>query len=181
MGIILRYLFSYILVVSFLFLLLILFSPMASADFQLAAYVTEDVIEPVSTPTPTPQQPIIAVESPYDYDTTLQNVKKAIAGRNFRLIRVQELTDGFSSTKNGTRDTVVYFCNFDLVNQAIRIDTRIGQFLPCRITVHEKAGKVYLMALNPVPISELLGEEKLKKICLQVTAMYRGLLEDATL
>ena len=162
-------------------MLLSLFSPMVHADMQLASYVTEDVIEPASTPTHSPTQPIIAVESPYDYDTTLQNVKKAIAGRNFRLIRVQELTDGFSASEKGTRDTVVYFCNFDLVNQAIRIDTRIGQFLPCRITVHEKDGKVYLMALNPVPISELLGEEKLKKICLQVTSMYRGLLEDAIL
>lgn len=164
-----------------LFLLLNLFSPVAHADLQLAAYVTEDVIAPVNTSGPDKTPPIIAVESPYDYETTLQNIKKSIAGRNFRLIRVQEFTDGFSHVNNGERNTIVYFCNFDLVNQAIKIDSRIGQFLPCRITVHEKNGKVYLMALNPVPIGELLGHEKLKKICVEVTAMYRTLLEEATL
>lgn len=162
-------------------MLLGLYSPMVNADFQLTTYVTEDIVEPVSTTSQKPAAPIIAVESPYDYETTLQNVKKAIAGRNFRLIRIQQLTDGFAKANNGSRDTVVYFCNFDMVNQAIKIDARIGQFLPCRITVHEMNGRVYLMALNPVPIGELLGHTELKKICVEVTAMYRTLLEDATL
>ena len=125
--------------------------------------------------------PIIAVESPYDYETTLQNLKKAIAGRNFRLIRIQQLTDGFTKDKQLSRDTIIYFCNFSLVNKAIKIDSRIGQFLPCRITVHESNGKVVLMAMNPKPFGELLGHKQLKTICSEMTDMYNSLLEDATI
>ena len=155
-------------------------STLSAAEIQLAAYVEDDVSIPVSHTTKS-TSPIIAIESPYDYETTMTNLKKSIAGRNFRLIRIQQLDHGFKDVTQGTRDTLVYFCNFNLVNKAIKIDQRIGQFLPCRITVHESNGKVYLMAINPEPIGALLGHSELKNICREVTAMYRELLEDVVI
>lgn len=166
---------------SLLPVLLISFSLSTSqAEIKLSALVEDDAIAS-DTIEQQSLSPIIVVESPYNYETTLQNLKKAIAGRNFRLIRIQELSDGFDREMSGSRNTMVYFCNFNLVDKAIKIDQRIGQFLPCRITVHESNGKVLMMAINPEPISSLLGHQELKHICHQVSSMYRDLLEDTVI
>ncbi|MDH5445040.1 MAG: DUF302 domain-containing protein [Gammaproteobacteria bacterium] len=171
----------YKLVLPLLTCLLLLPNFAFSKEIQLAAFVSEDVIEKTEAVLNQTASPIIVVESPYDFKTTIQNLKKAIAGRNFRLIRIQQLTQGFSEEDSSQQDTIVYFCNFNLVNQAIKTDFRIGQFLPCRVTVHEENGRVFLMATNPEPIGAMLGHKKLKAICSQISTMYRSLLEDATL
>ena len=154
----------------------VLISPSTYADLQFANYSAET----------DPQydqrsSPVIIMESPYSYKKTLVNLKKAINGKNYRLIREQKLDQGYSDKEHESNDLIVYFCNFNLVNKAVKKDTRIGQFLPCRITIIERDGKVYLMAMNPKSIGGLLNNPDLKKTCNQVTNMYIDIMDEVTI
>lgn len=128
------------------------------------------------------EPPTLMVESPYSFDETLVNVKRAIAGANFIHIRDQPLTEGLEVTMDkDTRQTIVYFCNFNFLYDALKIDPRIGMFLPCRITITEQAGKVQMMSINPKHLSQLFNNNELDESCDQMYELYLGILEDASL
>ena len=54
-------------------------------------------------------------------------------------------------------------------------------FLPCRITVTEKDGKVMVSAINPLYLSRLFNNNELNEYCKKMYAVYSAILEDATL
>lgn len=125
--------------------------------------------------------PVLIQESSYSYEKTLHNLRQSINGNNFRLIREQQLVAGLDLQQTSDyREQMVYFCNFNKVNQVLRIDKRIGQFLPCRVTVVEHQGKVYVMAINPKFFGKFFANEKLIPVCDEITAMFRQIINEAT-
>jgi len=125
---------------------------------------------------------IIKVESPYNFDETVENVKGAILGKNFKLIRTQALNQGLvEAGKENTKQMIIYFCNFNFLNRALAIDPRIGFFLPCRVTVVEENGKVFIMSTNPLKLSNLFNNNELNEACKEMHGIYTELLEEASL
>ena len=125
---------------------------------------------------------MIESESPYDLQTTIDNIKCSAIGKNFRIIHVQELDQGLvAEGKENKSQMVIYFCNFQALNEALAIDTRVGLFLPCRITVVETAGKVKVMAINPKRLSYLFNNDELDKLCTQMYNTYVEMIEEANL
>lgn len=119
---------------------------------------------------------VFSVESPYGFEETVQNLRSAIGGSNYRLIREQPWDFGLESDNGNSRDTILYFCNFDQVNRAIKADQRIGQFLPFRVTVVERDGRVLVMAVDPEPLLQVLDAEQLDGLGGHVASMYRELI-----
>ena len=121
-------------------------------------------------------------ESPYDLNTTVENVKKAISNNNFFFGRVQPLDYGLTSPENADpRRMIVYFCNISLLNEALATDPRVGLFLPCRITIVEHDGKVMVMSVNPEALSPLFNNSELNEMCRKMHQNYVSILEEATL
>ncbi len=151
---------------------------------DIVAYIRHFEKEPVSTSAIIAGEvsPTIVVDSPYDLQTTVANVKQAVGLNNFSFIREQTLDDGLvASGKNDVHQHIIYFCNFSLLSEALRTDPRVGLFLPCRITVVEQNGKVRMMAVNPKRLSRLFNNSALNSICDEMTKMYRTIMDDATL
>lgn len=124
----------------------------------------------------------LLVDSPYSFSETVDNVKRAITGSNFVHIRDQSLNFGFNtSPSKNARQTIIYFCNFSFLNEALKIDPRVGMFLPCRITVTENNGKVQMMSINPKHLSQLFNNRELSESCDQMYDIYTSILEDASL
>ena len=124
----------------------------------------------------------IIMDSPYDLEETIENLKQAITDQNFTLIRTDYLEHGLvAEGKENKKQLVLHFCNFGLIFEALAIDPRIGMFLPCRVTVIEKNGKVQLSTVNPKRLSELFNNHELDDACQQMYEVYMILLEDATL
>lgn len=124
----------------------------------------------------------LIVDSPYDMQTTIENVKKAATSNNFSFIREQPLSYGLEPEgKEGKHQHIVYFCNFNLLNRALATDPRVGLFLPCRITVVEHNGKVQLMTVNPKRLSKIFNNAELNEMCEQMTRQYQTIMEEATL
>ena len=133
-------------------------------------------------PTPGPSSPTTMVDSPYSLDETVANVKQAVVGKNFRIIREQYFDSGLvPEGQENQRAVIVYFCNFNILNDALAIDPRVGLFLPCRVTVVERQGKVQVMAINPKTLSHLFNNAELDRVCSEMARVYQSILEEATL
>lgn len=129
----------------------------------------------------TASSPVILRRSPYSFNKTVANLKKAITGRNFKIIRIQHLDQGFVKKENESKDLIIYFCNFGLIHEGLQSDKRIGRFLPCRITILERKGQVYLITTNPKVIGKLLNNTSLRRICNSVLDMYNDIMDEVTI
>ncbi|MDX2457779.1 MAG: c-type cytochrome [Gammaproteobacteria bacterium] len=138
---------------------------------------------------PTPGKPVVTVaettiwaESSYTLEETIENLKDAIVSQNFILIRQDTLEHGL--VKEGEEDpsqVILHFCNFKFLFEALAVDPRVGMFLPCRITITEKDGKVMVSAINPLYLSRLFNNSELDEYCKKMHTLYRAILDDATL
>lgn len=127
-------------------------------------------------------EPVITVESGYTLEETVENLKRAAIGRNFRIIREQKLENGFfPEEEQNSRQVMVYFCNFGFVNKALSLDPRIGLFMPCRVTVVETEGKVQMMSINPKYLSRIYNNSELDHSCDEMFNIYRDIMEEAAL
>ena len=125
---------------------------------------------------------VIRYESSYDLEQTLENLKQAVVGRNFRVIRLQHLEEGLASPgEENPRAVMLYFCNFALLNEALAIDSRVGLFLPCRITVLETGQGVQVSSINPKRLSHLFNNRELDRACQEMHDLYEEIIEEATL
>ena len=127
-----------------------------------------------------PPGAIISMTSEHNYEKTIENVRRAISGRNYRLIREQALDFGFKEDLSKSRESIIYFCNFSRVYKTLQLDDRIGEFLPCRVTIMESNGVVTVSAVNPLMLSTLFKNEKLKPVCSEIYNMYESLISEAT-
>jgi len=128
------------------------------------------------------ESPIIVRESPYTVKETVENLKSVILGQNFRLIRVQYLNQGFvPEGKEDTDQVIVYSCNFNFLNEALKVDPRVGLFLPCRATVFKHGDKVYVMSVNPKRLSAIFNNSELNELCERMYQTYVNMIEEAVL
>lgn len=148
----------------------------------IRSFETSDAVLAKTLPDSKEEPPTIIVDSPYGLDETIENLKQAITDQNFTLIRVDYLEHGLvEEGKENKKQVVLHFCNFGFLFEALAIDPRVGMFLPCRVTIMEKDGKVQLSTINPKRLSLLFNNRELDESCDQMYEVYTSLLEDATL
>lgn len=128
------------------------------------------------------EQAVLTMDSPYDLEATIENVKRAVVSNNFIFIRDQRLSSGLAPEgREDPRQHIIYFCNFSLLNTALATDPRVGLFLPCRITVVEQNGKVRMMAVNPKRLSKIFNNTELNTLCDEMTKRYLAIMEEAAI
>ena len=131
---------------------------------------------------PVAHEPVIEIESPYTLEETVENLKQSIAGENFLLIRTDYLEHGLvEEGKENRQEVILHFCNFSFLFKALAVDPRVGLFLPCRVTVVERDGKVVVSTLNPLYLSSMFNNAELNEYCREMSQVYQALIEDATL
>lgn len=115
-------------------------------------------------------------------DQALVDLKQAITNNNYVYIRHQNVDSGLTNVvqENG-RVIFVYFCNFGLLDQALKTDRRVGVFLPCKITLIQTSQGVAMVAVNPKQVSKHLNDKRLNELCDQLARDYRQILEEASL
>ncbi|HFD33159.1 MAG TPA: c-type cytochrome [Gammaproteobacteria bacterium] len=148
---------------------------------DIVSYVRSFEKKAVSKKTKEKIDQLISYESPYSLKETLAIIKKAIIGKNFRIIRQQYLNQGLvEKGKEDKKQVMIYFCNFNFLNRALAIDPRVGLFLPCRITAVEKNGKVTVTSTNPLYMSRFFNNAKLNKLCDEMHQIYADIVEEST-
>lgn len=156
---------------------------LSEADIEdIVAFVRSFEKDPIHWRPADDSEATLVMDSPYGLEETVEAVKRAALGKNFRLIRVQRLEDGlYPAEEQDPRQVVVYICNFSFINLALTLDPRVGLFMPCRVTVVEDEAGVHVMAINPKYLSRLYNNAELDEACTQMYDIYVGILEEATL
>ncbi len=125
---------------------------------------------------------VLVFESSYSIEETIENLKQAALGYNFRYIREQTLDQGFVDKEQESNEQyLIYFCNFTFLNQALSVDPRIGMFLPFRATIVKKDDTVFVMTVNPDYLCSLFNNDELKQGCDFMSEKYEAMLEESTL
>ena len=128
------------------------------------------------------ESPVMIFDSASDFKTTIANLKNAAAAENFRIIREQDLESGLvKEGEESNREVIIYFCNFETLNNVLAVDPRVGLFLPCRVTVVEREGKVQVMTINPRYLSAMYNNDELDKFCNEMHEIYTNIIEEAIL
>jgi cytochrome c oxidase cbb3-type subunit 3 len=150
---------------------------------DLVAHVRSFERQPLPMKVPAEDEPAVIVrESPYDVEQTVDKIKTAIGAANFRLIRTGPFDKGFvPEGQENAQQIVVDSCDFGFLNEALKIDPRVGLFLPCRITVAKHGDKVLVMTMNPKRLSTIFNNRELDPLCERMQQIYIDLLEEATL
>ena len=125
---------------------------------------------------------VLIFESSYSIEETIENIKQAALGYNFRYIREQTLDRGFvDKEQESNTEYLIYFCNFTFLNQSLSIDPRIGMFLPFRATIVKKNDTVLVMTVNPDYLCSMFNNDELKQSCEFMSERYELILEESTL
>lgn len=129
------------------------------------------------------EEPSHVFESPYDFETTVRNVKQALAGNNFRIFPdrflEQGLTDEFSVDQ---RQVGIRFCNFNELYSMLNIEPRLGVVLPCRVTILERPdGKVMLVIPNLRVIARWFNNDQLIRLWDHMEETFAEIIDEVTL
>lgn len=126
--------------------------------------------------------PLLTVTTTKSMQQALVDLKDAIANNNYVFIRQQHIDSRLTdvASENG-QVILVYFCNFNMLDRALKKDSRVGVFLPCRITLIQKSGHIEMVAINPKVIGKQLNEKRLNALCDQLSHDYSQILEEAAL
>jgi cytochrome c oxidase cbb3-type subunit 3 len=127
-------------------------------------------------------RPAYIMESPYDFETTVENVKQALTGANFRIFPQRYLEQGLADEFSiNTRQVSIRFCNFKELYHLLNIDPRLGTVLPCRINVMEQDGKVLVISANVAQLATIFNNQELSQVGLLMEEIILTVMEEATL
>jgi len=145
------------------------------------SYETQDRDDKISKETEA-EPAVVIVESPYTLKETVNNLKNAVSSMNFRLIRVQNLDSGLTKeNEEDKKQVIIYSCNFNILDQALKLDPRVGLFLPCRVTVSQHGDKVHVMYSNPKRMRAIFNNSELNDMCTDMKTVYEEMIDEALL
>ena len=109
-------------------------------------------------------------------------LKQAITSHNFTFVREQAIDSRLVPVDWEAKSVrIVYFCNFNMMDAALRRDLRTAQIMPCRVTLIEGRQGVEMLAVNPAWVSEQWHAPDLQPHCLRLKQDYLAILEEAAL
>ena len=124
----------------------------------------------------------IVVESPNDFETTVESARQALSGSNFRIFPERFLEQGLiDEFSHNTRQIGLRFCNFKELYDMLNIEPRLGVLLPCRITIMErKDGTVILVAPNMKRMAGWFNNNELSELAETMEETINAVIEEAT-
>jgi uncharacterized protein (DUF302 family) len=115
-------------------------------------------------------------------DSVTEKLKMAIISHNYTFVRQQAIDSRLVPVDWEAKSIrIVYFCNFDKMDAALRQDKRAAQVMPCRITLIEGGKGVNLIAVNPGWISEQWNAPELHQKCLNLKHDFLAILDETAL
>lgn len=127
-----------------------------------------------------PLQPFISAKTKKTMGQALADLNAAIESSNYVFIRRQDVDQDLAeSGQENHRIVFVFFCNFAMLDSALKIDPGVGVFLPCKITLIDTGDEIEIIAANPALVSHALNEPRLDELCDKLTSDYRNIIEEA--
>lgn len=116
-----------------------------------------------------------------DFEEIVETIKSAAARKNFPTNKVRNYKKSFDKRLEQTggrkfpyaQYKILEICNVMLAIESLRLDPRMGIFMPCRVVVYARPGsdEVTLMTVNPRFMPATLKNPALDAIAVRVEAV----------
>lgn len=128
-------------------------------------------------------QPSLVFDSPYDFQTTVDNLKQTLEGLNFHYFPDRYMEMGLAAdSRINKKQLSLRFCNFQELYKMINIEPRLGVILPCHITVVEQPdGQVKLYMMNMKVVARLFNNTQLSEAAEKMHESLMEVIDEATL
>lgn len=147
---------------------------------DIVAYVRGFQKRPSPTAVPVDEPAVIARVSSYSVEDTVTKLQTAFNVANMRVVRTQAYDKGYAPEgRENTKRIAVDACDFSFINEALKLDPRVGLFLPCRVIVSEQGGEVRVMSVNPKRLSVFFNNAELNEMCDRMSKTYIEIIEEA--
>ncbi len=110
------------------------------------------------------------VASPYDFNTTVDKFKSALAQEQFGILWELNFKDKLQE-KGLDFDTnfkVMEACNPKKAQKVLSQNLEAGYFLPCKVVVYDLKGQVYMGMLSPTELIRSIKDDSLIEVAQSV-------------
>ncbi len=122
-------------------------------------------------------------DSPYKLKETVKKIRNSVASYNFRVYANRTLLEGLRKENFSVDDkkqVVIRFCNFNNMQNFLKIEPRLGVMLPCRVTVVEdEQGKVRVVLANYKYAVARFNNEQISEAAIILIKEMQEMVEEA--
>lgn len=114
-------------------------------------------------------------------EEAIESLKDSLKGRGFGVLWEMD----FKSTLAGKGldlDAMVHVlevCSPPKAKEVLEIDPAAGLFLPCKMAVYEKEGRVFYGLINPTTLVDSMENEQLSAIGREIESILKAAMEAA--
>ncbi|MBI4975195.1 DUF302 domain-containing protein [Candidatus Peregrinibacteria bacterium] len=74
---------------------------------------------------------------------------------------------------------IVEFCNAKFANEFLKIDTKIGLCMPCKINVYVKDGQTFISGMRPIILPQFSPQANFGEIPKEIDQIIQNIIDNA--
>jgi uncharacterized protein (DUF302 family) len=114
------------------------------------------------------------------YEQALEKVPEVLKTEGFGVLTTIDVKDTLKKKIDVDFDRYMILgaCNPPFAHQALQAEESIGLLMPCNVIIHEKEGKVKISVFNPMIITQVSDNPKLKELSLKLREKIQAVLSN---
>jgi uncharacterized protein (DUF302 family) len=113
------------------------------------------------------------------YDLAVKKVTEELAKEGFGVLTTIDVRETLKKKLDVdfTRYIILGACNPPFAYKALQAEEQVGLLLPCNVIVYEKAGKTVVSAFDPMAMTKLVDNEKMRPVAEEVQAKLKRVID----
>lgn len=114
------------------------------------------------------------------YEEAVNKVTEELKKEGFGVLTAIDVKETLKKKLNVDFDKYIILgaCNPPYAYKALQAEYELGLILPCNVIVYEKDGKVTVSAFDPMVMSQMVDNPKLKEIAVEVREKLERVIQN---
>jgi len=112
------------------------------------------------------------------YDAAIEKATEVLKDNGFGVLSTIDVKETLKKKLDVDFDRYIILgaCNPPFAYEALQAEESIGLLMPCNVIIHEKADKVNISIFNPLLISQVSDNPKLKELSVKLNEKIQTVL-----